>query len=55
MSQENILRQRLYISRCSETFLPYLRNGHKRLIEDLLSFETGHIVIRVADGQQLEL
>ena len=30
--------------------LPYLRNKHKRLIEDLLLFETGHTVIRVADG-----
>jgi hypothetical protein len=31
------------------TVLPYLRNKHKRFIEDLLSFEVGHAVIRVAD------
>jgi hypothetical protein len=30
--------------------LAYLKKEHKRLIEDLLSFETGHIVIRVADA-----
>jgi beta-lactamase superfamily II metal-dependent hydrolase len=48
--EEHIYGRGAYTQQVQRNVLPYLRNEHKRLIEDLLSFETGHIVIRVADG-----
>lgn len=48
--EEHIYGRGAYTQQVQRNVLPYLKNEHKRLIEDLLSFETGHIVIRVADG-----
>jgi competence protein ComEC len=48
--EEHIYGRAAYTQQVQRNVLPYLRNEHKRLIEDLLLFETGHIVIRVADG-----
>lgn len=48
--EEHIYGRAAYMQQVQRNVLPYLKNEHKRLIEDLLSFETGHIVIRAADG-----
>jgi beta-lactamase superfamily II metal-dependent hydrolase len=48
--EEHIYGRGAYTQQVQRNVLAYLKNKHKRLIEDLLSFETGHIVIRVADG-----
>jgi hypothetical protein len=48
--EEHIYGRWAYTQQVQRDVLPYLRNEHKRFIEDLLSFETGHTVIRVADG-----
>jgi beta-lactamase superfamily II metal-dependent hydrolase len=48
--EEHIYGRGAYTQQVQRNVLPYLRNEHKRLIEDLLLFETGHIVIRIADG-----
>ncbi len=48
--EEHIYGRGAYAQQVQRDVLPYLRNEHKRLIEDLLLLETGHIVIRVADG-----
>ncbi len=49
-ADEHVYGRGAYTQQVQRDVLPYLRNKHKRLIEDLLSFETGHTVIRVADG-----
>jgi competence protein ComEC len=48
---EHIYGRSAYAQQVQRDVLPYLKNEHKRLIEDLLLFETGHAVIRVADGK----
>jgi len=48
--EEHIYGRGAYTQQVQRNVLAYLKNEHKRLIEDLLSFETGHIVIRVSDG-----
>ncbi len=48
--EEHIYGRGAYTQQVQRDVLPYLKNEHKRLIEDLLSFETGHIVIRIADS-----
>ena len=48
--EEHIYGRGAYTQQVQRNVLSYLRKEHKRLIEDLLSFETGHIVIRAADG-----
>lgn len=47
--EEHIYGRGAYTQQVQRDVLPYLKNEHKRLIEDLLSFEVGHTVIRVAD------
>ena len=48
-ADEHVYGRGAYTQQVQRNVLPYLKNKHKRLIEDLLSFETGHIVVRVAD------
>lgn len=48
--EEHIYGRGAYTRQVQRNVLSYLKNKHKRLVEDLLSFETGHIVIRVSDG-----
>jgi competence protein ComEC len=47
---EHVYGRGAYAQQVQRNVLPYLRNEHKRLIEDLLLLETGHTVIRVADS-----
>ncbi len=47
---EHIYGRAAYTQQVRRNVLSYLKNEHKRFIEDLLLFETGHVVIRVADG-----
>lgn len=48
--EEHIYGRGAYTTLVQEQVLPWLRQHHGRLIEDLLHFEAGHVVIRVADG-----
>ncbi|MGD0572397.1 MAG: CBM35 domain-containing protein [Sedimentisphaerales bacterium] len=48
-ADEHVYGRGAYTQQVQRDVLPYLRNEHKRFIEDLLSFEVGHTVIRVAD------
>jgi beta-lactamase superfamily II metal-dependent hydrolase len=50
--EEHIYGRGAYTQQVQRNVLTYLKKEHKRLIEDLLSFETGHIVIRAADGNR---
>ncbi|MGA2323825.1 MAG: CBM35 domain-containing protein [Sedimentisphaerales bacterium] len=49
-ADEHVYGRGAYTQQVQRNVLPYLKNKHKRFIEDLLSFEVGHTVIRVADG-----
>jgi hypothetical protein len=48
--EEHIYGRGAYTQQVQRNVLKGLKNENKRLIEDLLSFEVGHVVIRVADG-----
>jgi competence protein ComEC len=49
-ADEHVYGRGAYTQQVQRDVLPYLRNKHKQFIEDLLSFEVGHTVIRVADS-----
>jgi competence protein ComEC len=48
--EEHIYGRGAYTQQVQRDVIPFLKNEHKRYIEDLRSFETGHIVIRATDG-----
>jgi mannan endo-1,4-beta-mannosidase len=48
--EEHIYGRGAFTQQVQRDVEPYLKKEKKRFIEDLLSFEVGHIVIRVADG-----
>lgn len=50
--EEHIYGRGAYTQQVQRNVLTYLKNEHKRLLEDLLSFEVGHVVIRAADGKR---
>jgi beta-lactamase superfamily II metal-dependent hydrolase len=50
--EEHIYGRGAYTQQVQRNILQNLKNENKRLIEDLLSFEVGHIVIRVVDGDR---
>ena len=49
-ADQHVYGRGAYTQQVQRDVLPYLRNKHKRFIEDLLSFEVGHTVIRVSDS-----
>jgi len=48
--EEHIYGRGAYTQQVQRNVLKSLKNENKRLIEDLLSFEVGHVVVRAADG-----
>jgi competence protein ComEC len=46
-AEEHVYGRAAYTQTVQRDVLPFLKNNNKRLIEDLLHFEVGHIVIRV--------
>ncbi len=48
--EEHVYGRAAYTQQVLKDVLPYLKKEHKRFIEDLFSLEVGHVVIRVADG-----
>jgi len=47
--EEHVYGRAAYTQTVQRDVLPYLKNMNKRLIEDLLHFEVGHVVVRVSD------
>jgi len=47
--EEHIYGRGAYTQQVKKNVLNYLKENNERLIEDLLSFEVGHIIIRVSD------
>ena len=50
-AEEHVYGRGAYTQTVQRNVLPFLRNNNKRLIEDLLHFEVGHVVIRVKDDE----
>jgi competence protein ComEC len=48
--EEHIYGRAAYTQVVQQDVLPFLKDNNKRLIEDLLSFEVGNVVVRVSDG-----
>ncbi|MBN1781922.1 MBL fold metallo-hydrolase [bacterium] len=49
--EEHIYGRGAYTHHVQKNVLAILKKNHKRLIEDLLAFEVGHVVIRITDGE----
>lgn len=49
--EEHIYGRAAYTHHVKQTVLPFLRDNNHRLIEDLLPFEVGHVVIRVQNNK----
>lgn len=49
-AEEHVYGRAAYTQTVQRDVLPFLRNNNKRLIEDLLHFEVGHVVIRIKNG-----
>lgn len=49
-AEEHVYGRAAYTQQVLKNVFPHLKKEHKRFIEDLLSLEVGHAVIRVEDG-----
>ncbi len=48
--EEHIYGRGAYTQAVQQEVLPYLKDNRRRLMEDLLHFEVGHVVVRIADA-----
>ncbi len=48
--EEHIYGRGAYTQEVQKKVLNYLKENNKRLIEDLMSFEVGHVIIRISDS-----
>jgi competence protein ComEC len=49
-AEEHVYGRAAYTQTVQRDVLPYLKKNNKRLIEDLLHFEVGHVIVRVKNG-----